>query len=279
MPNRILRDYTDSEAMAKISAHAERLFIRLIQKADDYGNYHANPTLLRSGCFPLMLDTVREADISRDLAACEKAGLIALYEVSGKKLLNIKNFNQRMRNSRPRFPLPSWQQDDGVKTDNVVTTRGKSPRVAASRGKSRPESETDSETDSETKECVSAGAGEGRRKVEIVEGIPDPSPAQIEYDERQAMESMQLEEEFNAWYAAYPKQTDRFEASRQWLLSKAIRPPLEAMLEALEAQKISEQWQRQDGRFIPNPYAYLAGQKWQDKLPSSKKLAPSPYDF
>ena len=53
MPSRILRDWTDSLRFDGLSAEAERLFTRLIMKADDYGRFHADPRLLRAGCFPL----------------------------------------------------------------------------------------------------------------------------------------------------------------------------------------------------------------------------------
>ena len=39
MPNRILRDYTDSLCFDGIGAEVERLFIRLLTKADDYGRF------------------------------------------------------------------------------------------------------------------------------------------------------------------------------------------------------------------------------------------------
>ena len=293
MPNRILRDYTDSESMAAISAQSERLFIRLIQKADDYGNYHANPALIRSGCFPLMLDTVREADISRDLAACEKAGLIALYEASEKKFLNIKNFNQRMRNSRPKYPLPSWQQNDGPTADKPTATRRNSPQLAASRRKSPPESETDSETDSETNTPQPPTGGEqpeGGTAKAVVLGedgfdpirfpvMPDPSKAEIEAEMQRGTDLMAQEEEFNVWFDAYPKQTDRHEAARQWLAIRSNRPNLDTLLDLLEAQKSSSQWTRDEGRFVPNPAAYLSGRKWEDKLTAGKKPKTSPHDF
>jgi len=63
-PNRILRDYTDSLRFDGITADAERLFVRLIMKADDYGRFHAEPRLLRSGCFPLH-DNIRMNDLAR----------------------------------------------------------------------------------------------------------------------------------------------------------------------------------------------------------------------
>ena len=56
MPNRILRDYTDSLCFDGIGAEVERLFIRLLTKADDYGRFHADPRLVGAACFPLEQD-------------------------------------------------------------------------------------------------------------------------------------------------------------------------------------------------------------------------------
>lgn len=111
----MLRDWTDSEKMMELSAQAERFFVRLIMKADDYGCYYADTRLLRASMFPLLLDTIREADITRWMAECQKAGLIVLYEVAGKKYLQIKEFNQRLRARKSRFPMPEGEiEDDGV---------------------------------------------------------------------------------------------------------------------------------------------------------------------
>lgn len=105
MPERMLRDWTDSEAVDKISWQAECLFVRLIMKADDYGRYHGNPKLLRSLLFPLK-DGLRDADISRWIAECETAGLIRVYtdKVSGKPFIEIRKFGQRLRTKKARFP-------------------------------------------------------------------------------------------------------------------------------------------------------------------------------
>ncbi len=104
MANRILRDWTDSENIDKLSFQAEVLFVRLFMKADDYGCYHANPKLLNASLFPLK--SIREADITRWLTECQDSGLIALYENSGKKYLFIKNFGQRLRTMKRKFPEP-----------------------------------------------------------------------------------------------------------------------------------------------------------------------------
>lgn len=76
-------------------------------KADDFGRFHASPKLLRSLLFPLLIDSVRDADCSRWIAECEKAGLVRVYEVEGKELLEIINFGQRLRAQKSTYPPPT----------------------------------------------------------------------------------------------------------------------------------------------------------------------------
>ena len=106
MPNRILRDWTDSEAVNSLSWQAECLFIRLIMKADDYGCFHGNEKLLKSLLFPLK-DGLRDADIARWLTELSASGLIRNYsDDGGKPFIEIRNYGQRLKNSRRKFPEP-----------------------------------------------------------------------------------------------------------------------------------------------------------------------------
>lgn len=104
MANRILRDWTDSENIDKLSFPAEVLFTRLFMKADDFGCFHANPKLVKAALFPLR--DARESDISRWMAECHDSGLIAFYNEGEKNYLFIKNFGQRLRTMKRRFPIP-----------------------------------------------------------------------------------------------------------------------------------------------------------------------------
>jgi hypothetical protein len=111
MPNRILRDWTDSYNVEPLSADAERLFVRLIMKADDFGRYHADPRMVRAGCFPL-LNNLRDTDITHWIAECKKAGLILVYQVSSRSYLTIVNFKQRGRADKSKFPAPDGEEPD-----------------------------------------------------------------------------------------------------------------------------------------------------------------------
>lgn len=118
MPNRILRDWTASEKVGQLTVYAERFFTRLIMKADDYGLFYANEKLLKAHLFPLLIDQVREADISRWITECETAGLIVLHKIELKSFIQIVGFNQRLRIKKARFPVPIELIDDSEQVDD-----------------------------------------------------------------------------------------------------------------------------------------------------------------
>jgi hypothetical protein len=144
MPNRIIREgWLESERINQLDANAERFFLRLCLRADDFGRYHANPLLLRSNLFPLRED-VRSTDIPRWLAACEKAGLLRCYEVTGTRYLEVTKFNQRMRAAVSKFPKPP--DNDGQMTV-TCQTEDRPPRTEAETS-SEAEAEAEKETTS-----------------------------------------------------------------------------------------------------------------------------------
>jgi len=103
----MLRDWTQSDKIDQVTAEGERFFTRLIMKADDYGCFWGDVRLLKANLFPLKLDKVREADISRWIAECVKAGLILFYEIEGKRYIQIQDFRQRLDKAKAKFPLPT----------------------------------------------------------------------------------------------------------------------------------------------------------------------------
>lgn len=125
MPNRILRDCTDSEPVNTPSDSAEKFFYRLIQKADDFGRFHGDPKLLRPLLYPRQLDRVREADIERWIKECEAAGrtnetpgLVRFYVAKGKKVLEISKFDQRTRAVASKFPSFDGQMTVNCQSDD-----------------------------------------------------------------------------------------------------------------------------------------------------------------
>ena len=107
MPNRIVREaILTSERVAALAWPEEVFYRRLMSIVDDYGRCEAHPQLLRSKCYPLQTDQVRAADITRWMAACQKAGVILCYEVDRKQYLEVLNFGQQQRSASKCPPPP-----------------------------------------------------------------------------------------------------------------------------------------------------------------------------
>ena len=107
MPNRILREgIITSERVNALSWEGEVFYRRLMSVVDDFGMYTANAALVRAALYPLKLETIREANLERLISESEKAGLIRLYEVQGKRYLEVLNFNQQLRAKNSKYPAP-----------------------------------------------------------------------------------------------------------------------------------------------------------------------------
>lgn len=108
MPIRMLRDWTTSEKIDKLTEKAEVFFTRLIMKADDHGCFHAHPKLLKAALFPLK----NYSDITIESCLDELAYLeiVKIYEHEGRRYLKIYDFGQRLRTMVSKFPQP----DDNV---------------------------------------------------------------------------------------------------------------------------------------------------------------------
>lgn len=107
MPNRIIREtILTSDKVEALDPGAEVFYRRLLSKVDDYGRYDARPSILRASLYPLRLDRVREADCTRWMAACQKAGLIVLYVDANKPYLAVANTGWQAR-SPSKYPEPT----------------------------------------------------------------------------------------------------------------------------------------------------------------------------
>ena len=119
MPNRILRDWTDSFLVHELNADEERFFVRLLMKADDFGRFHGDGKLLNANLFPLHDFERQEVEKWRD--KCQQVGLVNVYQDDrGRTFLEVKNFNQRTRQQASKFPDPTrCQSSDGQVTVNA----------------------------------------------------------------------------------------------------------------------------------------------------------------
>ena len=69
---------------------------------------------------------------------------------------------------------------------------------------------------------------------------------------------------FDDFWRVYPRRVARKDAMKAWARIKAAEYP--KILGAVVRARCTDQWQRDDGRFIPYPASYLRGERWTDEL-------------
>lgn len=108
MPNRIVREgILTSPKIAKLGWAEEVFFRRLMNVADDFGRFYADPGLLRAACYPRQLAKVSDPDVVKWTACVQEAGLVRVYPAQdGERYLEIVNFNQQVRAKASKFPQP-----------------------------------------------------------------------------------------------------------------------------------------------------------------------------
>ena len=69
-------------------------------------------------------------------------------------------------------------------------------------------------------------------------------------------------EDFNTFWEMYPNKVAKGKAFESW---KKIKPSLDKCITALTWQKKSDQWTRDNGKYIPNPATWLNQNRWDDE--------------
>lgn len=69
---------------------------------------------------------------------------------------------------------------------------------------------------------------------------------------------------FEEFWSAYPKKKGKGDAEKAWKRNR-INGSLSKVLAAIESQKQSKDWQKDDGQFIPFPATWLNRRQWEDE--------------
>lgn len=70
---------------------------------------------------------------------------------------------------------------------------------------------------------------------------------------------------FNSFWNAYPKKVGKQAAIKSF--ERALKKTdIDTMLKAIEAQKQTDQWKRDNGQYIPNPATWLNQGRWEDVI-------------
>lgn len=78
---------------------------------------------------------------------------------------------------------------------------------------------------------------------------------------------------FNKFWSAYPRKQGKAKAAQAFAKLKPDESLLGEILAALDWQKQSASWTKENGQFIPLPATYLNGRRWEDEKPTTAQSA------
>ena len=120
-------------------------------------------------------------------------------------------------------------------------------------------------------EPFSSEVGTSDEQVSERKPSKEASPEEIKLSSTTASRSrharkspMSEPEGFAEFWKCYPKKKAKQAALRAWRKLSGV--DLRTILAALEAVKLSDDWQKENGQFIPHPATWLNGRRWEDEV-------------
>lgn len=81
---------------------------------------------------------------------------------------------------------------------------------------------------------------------------------------------------FDKFWEIYPKKKDKARAFKTWLKLKPNDELFNTIMTAVKEQAQSDQWQKDDGQYIPYPSTWLNGERWNDEIKKAVHITPPP---
>lgn len=115
------------------------------------------------------------------------------------------------------------------------------------------------------------GAILGRKGVHPI--APEPSLNRQEPSVQKNADAL-----FTNFWTAYPKKTAKPAAAKAFKSAKITAALMPVILADIGHRKSGQDWQKENGKFVPNPATYLNQRRWEDEVTSTTKAEPKPWD-
>jgi hypothetical protein len=236
MPNRIIREgILTSPRVARLGWAEEVFYRRLMSVVDDFGRYYADHGMLRAACYPRQLNKVSDSDVGKWLCSCTAAALVRVYPA---------------KDGERYLQLLDFRQQTRAKASKFPDPLSECAADA---------------TQVPIEGQASAPVFVFGDVVEVeVETPPTPSAEG---------EPSRFEEFWGLW-PAHKRKVAKDQCEKKWG-SKECDAIAERVLSALKAFKLSDDWRKDGGEFIPSPLVWLNQARWEAHVETA---APSNAD-
>lgn len=229
MPNRIIKEsIAASEKIASLSDFEFRVWVALITLADDYGRGDARTAIIKGRAFPLR-ESVTQKNIDTALHSLASKNCVSLYSVGGRPYFCFPTWSEHQRVRTRTSKYPGPEESD--RSEHSAESCGNSPQLAADCGLNPIQSESNP-NQNQNPNTTARARGDGA---------------------------------FDRFWVEYPKKVGKGQAQKAF---SKVSVPVETLIEAVQRQRNSVQWQKDGGQYIPNPATWLNQRRWEDDLDS-----------
>ena len=105
-------------------------------------------------------------------------------------------------------------------------------------------------------------------RIGVPPSLPFPSPSSDLKKDPQKNTDLAISENgygFEAFWFAYPKKKKKGDAEKAWKGLKPTHDLQDVIAQAIERGKASNDWQKDNGQFIPYPATWLRAKGWEDE--------------
>lgn len=227
-------DFFTSEDIVALSPLARLLYIATWVEADREGRFAWRPQTLKLRYLPG--DSCNITALAEEIV---KAGLVVLYDIDGQTYAEIPSFTRHQ----------------------VINNREAASSIAPRPVDAFPTRASHVNDACPTRDDATATPLVGKER----KGKEGDTTRRVTRD---------VSALFDQFWNAYPRKVGKKDAEKSFSKIKSPEETLPLILSAIESQKQSEQWRKDDGQFIPHPATWLNGGRWLDGEQSASGRTP-----
>jgi hypothetical protein len=114
------------------------------------------------------------------------------------------------------------------------------------------------------------GTGSTHRWMRFHPQVDEVPPTGGQISNSKYKELLPSPEGFDKFWKSYPRKIAKPSAERAWKHANLNSSDVDKVLAGLDEWKGSDQWERDNGRYVPHPATFLNQRRWEDEVPKKE---------
>lgn len=212
----------------------------------EYAEYFAELTDEQAG---KVIKAIYAFEQGQELPELSGASKIAFSAIRNQLMRDNERWEKQVRNGK-RGGRPASQEEPSHNQEESQTKPSDNPTETQSKANQKPK-----KAYMNNELCIMSN--------ELCNNPPIVPP---EGDEAEPAQKEPKVTGFDEFWQSYPHKVGKKAALSAWKKLKPNAGLRAKIMESLETQKSSQQWRRENGRYIPNPSTWLNQGRWDDQL-------------